>query len=212
MESSFNWWKIAVIAIVAAFLFGLGFYLGRKKDPDVIIKTEVKYVELPPIRDSIPYPVPYEVIKPIDTANIIKAVIRDGLYSELFPEKIVSDTIYITKEDTATIIKDWATERRYQETLFDSDTLGRLSVDATIKYNRMSNLGYIFTPIQKQTETTVRTTRKFLPYLGAGFDTNSAIIGQGGMFIHQDAGFALQYRYDTQNKQNAVGGLFLYMF
>ena len=212
MESSFNWWKIAVIAIVAAFLFGLGFYLGRKKDPDVIIKTEVKYVELPPIRDSIPYPVPYEVIKPIDTANIIKVVIRDGLYSELFPEKIVSDTIYITKEDTATIIKDWATERRYQETLFDSDTLGRLSVDATVKYNRMSNLGYIFTPIQKQTETTVRTTRKFLPYLGVGFDTNSAISGQGGMFIHQDAGFALQYRYDTQNKQNAVGGLFLYMF
>lgn len=206
----FNWWKIALIAFLALLVFGLGYYIGWKKDPEVITKVEVKYVELPPIHDSIPKPVPYKVVEPADTANIILACIKDGLYTELFPDK--KDTIYVTKEDTTAVLKDWATERKYKETLFDSDTLGRFAFDATVKYNRLANFEYTFVPIQKQTETTIRTTRKFLPYLGAGLDTSGSVLGQGGMFFHQDAGFALQYRYDTQAKKNSVGALFLYMF
>lgn len=205
-----NWWKIAVFAIAAALLFGLGFYLGRKKDPDVVIKTEVKYVELPPIHDTIDKPVPYKVTEPVDTANVIMDAIRNGLLTELFPEK--KDTVYITKEDTSTVVRDWGTERLYAETLFDSDTLGKFTLNAAVQYNRLLNLDYTFIPIQKQTETTIRTTRKFLPYLGMGFDTGKGLLGQGGIFIHQDAGFAVQYRYDTQLKQSTFGGLFQYMF
>jgi hypothetical protein len=133
-----------------------------------------------------------------------------GLLAELFPEK--KDTVYVTQADTAAVLKDWATERRYKETLFDSDTLGRFSFDAMVKYNRLASFDYTFVPIQKQTETTIKTTRKFLPYVGAGFDSGMGIIGQGGMFFHQDAGFALQYRYDTQLKQSTYGGMFLWMF
>ena len=205
-----NWWKIALVVVAAALLFGLGFYLGRKKDPDVITKTEIKYVELPPIHDSIPVPKPYKVIEPVDSMNIIMQAKMSGLLAELFP--VEKDTVYVTKADTSAVLKDWATERKYKETLFDSDTLGRFAFDATVKYNRLANFEYTFVPIQKQTETTVRTTRKFLPYVGAGLDTSGSILGQGGMFFHQDAGFALQYRYDTQAKKNSVGALFLYMF
>ena len=207
-----NWWKIALIAVIAVILFGSGFYIGRKKDPDVVVKRDTTYVQLPPIHDSIPKPVPYAVVEPIDTANVIMDAIREGLYDELFPEKIKTDTIYITKADTNAVIKDWATERKYSETLFDDKKVGKFTFDATVRYNRLANFDYTFNPIHVQTETTSKTTRKFLPYLGLGFDTGLGVLGQGGVFFHQDAGFAVQYRYDTKLKQSTYGGLFLYMF
>ena len=206
-----NWWKIAVIVIAALALFWGGFYIGRQRDPEVITKTEIKYVELPPIHDSIPYPKPYKVVEPVDSMNIIMEAKMSGLLAELFPNE-GKDTVYVTEKDTTAALRDWATERRYKETLFDSDTLGRFSFDAMVKYNRLASFDYTFIPVQKQTETTIKTTRKFLPYLGAGIATDGALMGQGGMFFHQDAGFAVQYRYDTKLKQNSVGAMFLYMF
>ena len=206
-----NWWKIAVIIISALALFGLGFYIGRQRDPEVIIKEKIKYVELPPVHDTLYKPKPYKVVEPVDSLNIIMEAKTSGLLAELFPNE-GKDTVYVSKADSAAVLKDWATERHYKETLFDSDTLGRFSFDAKVKYNRLVNFDYTFVPMQKQTEVTVKTAREFLPFFGAGFDTGKGIIGQGGVFFHQDAGFALQYRYDTQLKQSQVGGLFLYMF
>lgn len=205
-----NWWKIAVIIIAAMALFWGGFYIGRQRDPEVITKEVVKYVELPPIHDSIPKPVPYKVVEPVDSMNIIMEAKMSGLLAELFP--VEKDTVFITKADTAAVLKDWATERLYSETLFDSDTLGKFSFDAAVKYNRLASFDYTFVPVQKQTETTIKTTRMFLPYLGAGMSLNGSIMAQGGMFFHQDAGFALQYQYDPKLKQNSVGGMFLWMF
>ena len=206
-----NWWKIAVIVIVVLAIFGLGFYIGRAREPEVIIKEEIKYVELPPVHDTLYRPKPYEVIVPVDSLNIIMQAKLSGLLAELFPDE-GKDTVYVTKEDTTAVMKDWATERHYKKTLFNSDTLGHFSFDATVKYNRLAKFDYTFVPMQKQTETTVKTTRKFLPYVGAGFDTEKGILGQAGMFFNQDAGFAVQYRYDTQLKQSTYGGMFLWMF
>ena len=210
-DKKVNWWMIALIAVLAIGLFFLGFYIGRKKEPDVIVKTEVKYVELPPIHDTIDKPVPVKVIEPADTANVILACIKSGKYTELFPKQ-PGDTVYVTKEDTATVVKDWATERLYAETLFDVDTLGRCDVNAMVQYNRLASLNYTFIPIQKQTEITTISVRKFLPYVGAGLGTNGSVVAQGGMFIKQDAGFALQYNYNWQLNQHSAAALFLWMF
>ena len=206
-----NWWKIAVIIIAALALFWGGFYIGRQRDPEVITKTEVKYVELPPIHDSIPKPVPYKVVEPVDSLNIIMEAKMSGLLAELFPNE-GKDTVYVTGKDTTAVLRDWATERRYAETLFDSDTLGRFSFDASVRYNRLASFDYTFVPVQKQTETTVKTSRRYLPYLGGGLATDGSLTAQGGMFFHQDAGFAVQYRYDTRLGQNSVGAMFLWMF
>ena len=206
-----NWWKIAVFIIAGLLLLGLGFYIGRQREPETIVKTEIKYVELPPVHDTIDKPVPYKVVEPADTADIILACIKSGKFEELFPKQ-PGDTVYVTQQDSAAVIKDWATERKYAETLFDDEELGKFTFDATVKYNRLANFDYTFKPVQMQTETTIKTTRKFLPYIGAGFDSGMGILGQGGIFFHQDAGFAIQYRYDTQLKQSTYGGLFLYMF
>ena len=206
-----NWWKIAVIIIAALALFWGGFYIGRQRDPEVITKTEVKYVELPPIHDSIPKPVPYKVVEPVDSLSIIMEAKMSGLLAELFPNE-GKDTVYVTGKDTTAALRDWATERRYAETLFDSDTLGRFSFDASVRYNRLASFDYTFVPVQKQTETTVKTSRRYLPYLGGGLATDGSLTAQGGMFFHQDAGFAVQYRYDTRLGQNSVGAMFLWMF
>lgn len=206
-----NWWKIAVIVIAALALFWGGFYIGRQRDPEVITKTEIKYVELPPIHDSIPKPVPYKVVEPVDSLNIIMEAKMSGLLAELFPNE-GKDTVYVTKSDTSAVLRDWATERLYSETLFDSDTLGRFSFDAAVKYNRLASFDYTFVPVQKQTETTVKTTRRYLPYLGGGLATDGSLTAQGGMFFHQDAGFAVQYRHDTKLRQNSVAAMFLWMF
>ena len=207
-----NWLEIALIIVAALALFWGGFFIGRARDPEVIIKEKIKYVELPPIHDTLYRPKPYKVIEPVDSLNIIMEAKLSGLLAELFPNDGKKDTVYVAKDDTTAIMKDWATERKYKETLFDSDTLGRFSFDATVKYNRLADFGYTFVPIQKQTEITTKTTRKFLPYVGVGFDSGLGVLGQAGMFFHQDAGFAIQYRYDTKLKQNQFGGLFLYMF
>ena len=207
-----NWWKIGVIIAAAILLFGLGFYIGKKREPEVIIKTETKYVELPPIHDSIPKPVPVYVKQPADSLNILLALIEEGKYEEYFPERVRDSLIYVTKEDTAAVIHDWATERVYKETLFDTDTLGRFAFDAKVQYNRLQNFDYTFTPVQKQTETTIRTVRTFLPYVGAGLDLSGSVMAQGGVFVKQNAGLAVQYRYDTKLKEHTAGALFLYMF
>jgi hypothetical protein len=207
-----NWWKIGVIIAAAILLFGLGFYVGKKREPEVIIKTETKYVELPPIHDSIPKPVPVYVKQPADSLNILLALIEEGKYEEYFPERVRDSLIYVTKEDTAAVIRDWAAERVYKETLFDTDTLGRFVFDAKVQYNRLQNFDYTFTPVQKQTETTIRTVRTFLPYVGAGLDLSGSVMAQGGVFVKQNAGLAVQYRYDTKLKEHTAGALFLYMF
>jgi hypothetical protein len=207
-----NWWKIGVIIAAAILLFGLGFYVGKKREPEVIIKTETKYVELPPIHDSIPKPVPVYVKQPADSLNILLALIEEGKYEEYFPERVRDSLIYVTKEDTAAVIRDWAAERVYKETLFDTDTLGRFVFDAKVQYNRLQNFDYTFTPVQKQTETTIRTVRTFLPYVGAGLDLSGSVMAQGGVFVKQNAGLAIQYRYDTKLKEHTAGALFLYMF
>ena len=206
-----NWWKIAVFIIAGLFLLGLGFYIGRQREPETIIKTEIKYVELPPIHDTIDKPVPYKVVEPADTADVILACIKSGKFAELFPKQ-PGDTVYVTQQDSAAVIKDWATERLYSETLFDVDTLGKCVVDASVQFNRMQNMSYTFTPIQKQTETTTKTTRSFLPYIGGGLNTSGTFMAQGGMFFKQDAGFGVQYNYDPKTKTNSVGALFLWMF
>lgn len=207
-----KWVKIAGIALAALLLVGLGFYLGRKREPDVIIKEKTEYVELPPIHDTIDRPVPYKVKVPADTADIIRACIRDGLYSELFPEKVLTDTVYISKEDTTAILRDWATERFYAETLFDSDTLGKFSFDAMVKYNRLANFNYTFVPIQKQTEVVTRSVRTFLPYIGVGLTLNDMYMAQGGLFFKQDYGLGVQYIYDHKTNTTSYGAMFMYMF
>ena len=211
-----------IIVFVLAFVLSIlsGFFLGRVTVEKSAPKTEVKYIKGEKITDSIPYPKPIEVVKPIDTANIIKQCVRDGIYSELFPEKTITEYIEITKDDTSAIIKDWATKRLYSETLFDVDTLGKCIVNASVQYNRLSLLSYNYTPIEKQVTITTNKVKFFSPYVGIGvlIDNdfsdylNYTPTVNAGFFIKEKYGVGLLYGKSYKTKNNFFSASLLYKF
>lgn len=193
MENTINWWKIGAIIFGVIALFILGIYIGKKTTkPQIIEHTE--YITLPPQYDTIP---PIIIKETVDTAKLIKQCVNDGIYQELFPEKIVylTDTITFDKTDSTKIMQDWATKRDYEATLFDVDTLGKCNIKTTVQYNRLGNIDYTFIPIQKQTTVTEIANRKFLLFVGAGITTFPSVEIEAGIFIDQSYGFALNGGY-----------------
>jgi hypothetical protein len=98
-----NKWKIAFYITMVVFLLALGFFLGRKtvKEPETQIVTE--YIEGEKITDTLYYPKPYKVVVPADTLGIIQQCIKDGIYKELWPEKVVTEYIEVNKSVSDTI-------------------------------------------------------------------------------------------------------------
>lgn len=211
-------WKILFFALIALLLIAGGFIAGRKtiKQPKPEVITE--YITLPPVTDSIPYPQPYEVTKPVDTLNIIKQCIADGVYKELWPERVDTQYIAMTSADTLKIVADWATKRQYSKVLFDSDTLGRFVLDADVQYNRLNSLKYNYTPKQKATTETAYQVKAFSPFAGinaayATDGTRDFLVGvNGGAFINDKIGLQLSYQHSVYSTAGYVGGGLLYKF
>ena len=204
-----NWWKIALIILACVALAVGGFVVGRKTikiDPPGVI-----YVPGDTISVNVPFPVPVEVVKPIDTANVLRACIESGKYYELFPEKIRDSIIYITKADTAAVLLDWATERFYEEQLFDIDTVGTAFLKAKVQYNRLASVNATFTPVTKVV-TQPYQIKKYSPFIGGGLTTQPSVLGQAGLFFNDKYGFSGLYMYDWEANKHIFGTSFLLKF
>ena len=195
-----------------------GFFIGRST---IKVKeiTTIEYIKGDTIRDTLYYPKPYKEILPIDTLSIIKQCIKDGIYQELWPEKVITEYIEITKEDTSKIMKDWASKRLYNEKLFQNDSLGSCSVEAEVQYNRMRLIGYNYVPITKEITETKYLTKTFSPFVGAGYVTNpwddvrNPIINlNGGIFIKEKYGIQLQLMHALKSKDDYIGASILLKF
>ena len=187
----------AILAIaLGAGLFIGGYYTCKKTTPEKIVEHTV-YEKLPPIHDSIPYPVYISETVPVDPARIIQQCVRDGVFTELFPERIrtITDTVYLEKSDTSQILADWATKRDYEETLFDRDTLGTMTVRTSVQYNRLGTIHYDFTPVRKLVTREIYTVRKVLPFVGAGASTYPSVNAEAGLFWKQSWGLSVQGNY-----------------
>lgn len=202
--------KILYMCLGVLLLVG-GFALGRLSVP-VRTVTKTEYKELPPITDTVYYPKPQIVHPPIDTADIIAQCVADGKYYELFPERVRDSIVYVNKEDTTAIMRDWATEKIYNETLFDIDTVGRCDITAAIQYNTLIQYGYRFVPIMKTVETKEVRTKKFSPFIGVGLTTAPTIVGQAGVFFEERYGLNIMYQQGYQDKINIWGATFMYKF
>ena len=187
-------WKIVGIVIACALLLLCGIYIGKKMVPVKTI-TKTVYVEGTPIHDTIDNPVPVYIETPIDTANLIAQCVRDGIFSELFPEKQHTDTIVLFKEDTTKIMADWATRREYNETLFDIDTVGKLTINTYTQYNRLGDIEYNFVPMYKQVTTEIYNVRKFSPYIGVGLSTFPLYDAVIGFFYRESFGVSIEGQY-----------------
>lgn len=213
-----NFKKIISYIVIVIILLLIGFFIGRKTAEERVT-VETEYITLPPIHDTVPTPYPVHVKRPIDTASIIQDCAKKGIYSELFPYKKETDTVY-TSIDTAQIIYDWASVRKYKETLFDIDTIGKCEVDISLQYNRLDTMMYTYTPIQKETKITKENIRTISPFIGIGASTSvypSGEVGKHtsadievGLFIKEKYGVGLKYQYEILNGSHNVGGMFYY--
>lgn len=211
-------WKILFHVIVIIILFIGGLLLGRctKKVKEI---TKIEYIKGDTVRETIIKPVPELVQTPVDTVDIIKQCIKDGIYKDLWPERVVTKYIEVTKEDTTKIMKDWATKRIYDKTLFQNDSLGVCKIKTEIQYNRLQLLDYIFEPTIKTITNTEIIVKKFSPFVGVGYLTNPwddirnpIITLNGGLFINEKYGIQLQYMRTLKSKNDFVGGSFIYKF
>lgn len=219
-KKNMNWKDIVAYVVIIIILLLIGFFIGRKTTEGKVT-VETKYITLPPIHDTVPDPYPIEVKKPIDTASIIQDCVKKGIYVELFPYKKETDTVY-TSRDTAQIVYDWASVRKYKETLFNIDTLGKCEVDISVQYNRLDTMMYTYTPIQEQTTITKEKIRTVSPFIGVGVSTSVAPSGEvgkhtsvdieAGLFVKEKYGVGLEYQYEILNGSHNVGGMFYYKF
>ena len=211
-------WKILFYILVILILFGSGFYFGRKT-MKVKETTKIEYIKGDTIRDTLYYPKPYKVTDPIDTLSVIKQCIKDGVYKELWPERVITEYIEITREDTTKIMKDWATKRVYSETLFQNDSVGSCSINANVQYNRIQSMDYTFQPVTKKITEIKYYTKTFSPFVGAGYLTNPwdetrnpMFTLSGGLFIKEKIGVQLQLMHCLRSKDDYVGGSLIYKF
>lgn len=208
VKSKINWWKVAVYAIVILGLLAIGFFTGRKTikqpEPDVIYLPgdTVTVIETPkPVKETI------------DTAAIIKDCVNNGIFYDLFPEKVRDSIIYLTltKEDTAKVFNDWATKREYSELLFDIDTLGTARFNAEVQFNRMLKFDYTFVPVVKQV-TLVQPKPKYSPFVAFGVSTLPSLNAMAGAFHDEKWGGAFTYQYDYISNEHIIGSMFLIKF
>jgi len=202
MGSNENKYRNYLILVIAVILLTGGFFLGRSS-VKVRVVEKTKYIKGDSIIDSIPYPDPIYINYPIDTVSLLEFCIKNNLYWELFPYKVKDSIIYLTKEDTAAVIKDWMAERIYEEQLFDIDTVGSCSISARIQFNRLRGLSYTFVPVTKVVSTEIVKESKYHLYLGAGISTNGLLLVEGSMF-EQNWGFSLGYSYNYERKLSGV--------
>lgn len=217
-NTSMNKWKLAFNIIVAIFLLILGFFIGRKTiEPKTEIVTE--YIQGETITDTLFYPKPYKVYVKPDTLSIIQQCIKDGIYKELWPEKVVTEYIEVNKSDTTAIMNDWATKRYYSETLFNDEKQGSCAFNAEVQYNRLKMVDYTYTPVVQTITETKYTTKMFSPYVGISYlenpwdeIKNPTIQLNGGVFIKETYGFQVLYQRGLKLKSDYIGGGFIYKF
>lgn len=188
--------KILLYIISFMLLFTCGFYLGRRTT-ELETKTVVEYVQGETITDTVYFEKPYMVIEPIDTLDILKGCIADGKFFDLFPEKVRDSIVYVTKEDTTKIMRDWATVRKYGGVLFNNEFDGKFSYEATVQYNELGKLEYEFTPIRQTVTTNTIKVKKYSPFIGFGVYTDANIVGNIGLFVDDSWGISINGRYNV---------------
>jgi len=145
----------------------------------------------------------------VDTEEVIRYIKDDpvtGTVTGLIPAKetvlddpvlpLRLDTVYMdwfvyvdVKVDTAAIINDYIASREYTPVLFDSPQMGKLSLSATVQYNKLSEISYEFVPIYK--EVTKHKVKTVQPFVSGNYSTLGTV-GLGGGFFYKDFGFEYQ--------------------
>ena len=128
--------------------FGVGWWLGSRKEATEIVREEVRYIK----GDTI--------------TQIIEKPIAQFVY--VHDTIIVRDEVHIPiPADTAGIIADYIKRREY-DLDFSTDSTGTYKVQAVVCCNRLESASATIAPLQREVLNSVVVTRKFRPYIGGG--------------------------------------------
>lgn len=188
MGIKINWIHI----LIGVLILGAGFFLGRcTTEP----KTTTKYVKGKPIHDTLysEQLVPYKVEVPVHPDLPLKP---DTSRKESKPGSIS----FVV--DTAKIIANYIVRNSYRQTLFDNDTIGKLSISPEVQYNKLQKVGWEFTPVRK--EVIKIQKRVFVPFVSGSYNS-FGYVGAGGGFFYHDLGISAKYMTNFQDKGVEVG-------
>lgn len=187
---------LITLGIIVIVSFLLGFIIG-KYTVKVETKTEIKYVPMDPVTDTIKPSAPVAEVTP-PAPEIKWLTKRDTIRIE--------DIIYVTESvDTAAILSDWAKKRTYKEQLFACDTIGTFDITADVQYNQLQNIGYTFVPVRKETIITKTKSPLFRPYILGGVNSQWRPAIELGTFTRH--GWGAGYEFQMLNDKTYLHSL-----
>lgn len=215
-----NFKNIIYAIIVLALVFGSGFWVGwlsneqevpeqtiiKWKDGDSVsgqtTPDEVKTTETKPGNIVLPN----DILKAISANTSIDSVVEfsyshkdyDYTKEQTVRHNLGNDSLNIYRA----VYADYIKIRKDHVSIFDIDTLGTLTVDATIQYNRSHGYGYDFKPRIKTINNNFKPKSiTFTPFVSSSYST-AHYLGVGGGFFYHNLGFEYQYQIDL--RQNNI--------
>lgn len=209
-----NFKKLIYAIVLLALIFGGGFWVGwlsnKQEVPEqTIIKwedgdrvsgrttpDEVQTTETTP--DSVI--LPNDIFKGITANAPTDPVVdlSDCDKGQTIRQSPGSDSLYIYRA----VYADYIKIRKDHVSIFDIDTLGTLTVDNTIQFNRSHGYGYNFKPRVKTINNNFKQKPiTFIPFASSSYSTTD-YLGVGGGFFYHNLGFEYQYQIDL--RQNNI--------
>lgn len=169
--------------LFAIIILLIGILIGRYSFRDI----EIEYIKGETRIDTVRIPFPYNVEVPGEIRY--KYVYKDYDSTRI-------DTVK-SKDFT---VEDWNLKRSYNPIIFDNE-YGKLTLDASIQYNKLQSLKYTYEPLQKVIPAKEKI---FQPFVSASYSTLNYISVGGGIFYH-DLGLELRYVTDFNKKGVDIG-------
>ena len=177
------------IVALCLFCLAIGFFAGRQT---FTVKTETKYVKGDSISGTASDIVLVSETIPVEPELIYRT---DTIYRD--------NMVFIeTKVDSTAIFNEYIARREFATVLFDTPTLGKLSLFETIQYNRPAEIRYDFVPIYK--ETTKYKIPVWNGFAGTSVNTFGQASGFAGVF-HKNFGAGASYIRDFERERNGYG-------
>lgn len=209
--------NIIYAIVLLALIFGAGFWVGwLSNKQEVPEQTIIKWEDGDGISGEASMDevtttetIPDEVILPKDIFEQMKRTISDAAHPKPLATKTQdcdckkegvirqspgNDSLHIYRA----VYADYIKIRKDHVSIFDIDTLGTLTVDATIQFNRSHGYGYDFKPRVKTISNNFKPKPiTFIPFASSSYSTTD-YLGVGGGFFYHNLGFEYQYQIDLR--------------
>lgn len=189
--------KATLIVLSGIVCLIIGFFIGRST---IKTETEIKYIPGKTISGSVSNNQFESVKEEIPNKPLLPTKIIEIQYKDTGRIKTITETKYMYQVvDTAAIIEDYIKKRTYAITAFDNTEQGKLLLYPVVQYNKLTGIDYLFTPMQKQTNTYLQKT--WQPFISASYSTLNYVGIGGGIFYH-NLGFEYQYQKSLGSQGN----------